>query len=329
MVTCVVAALATSGMAHADRAPHKPAKTKPAKAEPAAEPAADVAPAEAPAADGTDGKPEAPLPKMKAGPQVVDLGNGVEIDLPQGMLLLEQAEARAEIEKRGDDPEGTIGIVFQPSGNWELDIGIAPLGHVSDGDAGKLDAGDLLKSFRDGTTSQNATRRAKGSPELSVVGWSKPPGYDRAHRVLTWAVDLKAGDQPLLNDFTNVLGRRGFVQLNLIAPTDNIAAARVAAASAIAGVRFRAGSRYEDYDASVDHDSGLGLRELIVGGSVVALGSKLGLFAKIFLALKKLFILVAIAIGGFFKKVFGRGKKSVSISEPPGPSEPPVPPPAT
>ena len=276
-----------------------------AEAEPAAEAAPDQADAPAPA---DDAEPAPALPPHKVGPQLVSLGDGIEIDLPAGMILLEKTEAQAMLEARGDHPDGTVGVVFMPDGPWEVVIGFDGIGYVSDADADKLDADELLKVLDRGNREQNKVRVAKGVTELFIDGWTQPPRYDQATHLLTWGLDLHTSEGKLLNELTNVLGRRGIVSLTLITDPDQLAVAREQSAGVFAGVRFQAGHRYQDFDPSVDKDSGIGLRGLIVGAGGLALlkGGKVGLLAKILIVFKKFFWLIGLAIAGFFKKLFGR-----------------------
>jgi uncharacterized membrane-anchored protein len=98
------------------------------------------------------------------------------------------------------------------------------------------------------------------------------------------------------------------VMISLATPPEDLEANRADAAPVIAGIRFKAGHRYEDFDPSVDKSSGLGLRELVVGGGVIAAvkAGKVGFLAKLLIAFKKFFIIIGLAIAGFFKWIHSR-----------------------
>lgn len=74
--------------------------------------------------------------------------------------------------------------------------------------------------------------------------------------------------------------------------------------SALKGFDYTAGNRYSEFRAG-DHVAEIGLSALIVGGAAAA-AVKTGAFKWIWKGL----VLIAVAIGGFFKKLFGKGKKS-------------------
>lgn len=248
---------------------------------------------------------EEELRPHRRGPATIDLGDGVELELPEGMILLERAEAHAELVALGEDPSGILAMVWADGEalDWTLFIALNDIGHVSDADAGQLDAGELLEVLRRSNDAQNPKRLAAGSLELHVDGWSRPPAYDPAGRVLSWAIEMHHREGKLLNDFTNVLGRRGYVSLILAAPPEDMAASREQAAAVMASVRYQPGHRYQDFDPSVDKSSGLGLRELVVGGGVLAAvkAGKAGLIAKILIVFKKLFVFIGLAIYGVYK----------------------------
>lgn len=71
----------------------------------------------------------------------------------------------------------------------------------------------------------------------------------------------------------------------------------------------------------------------MLGGAGVVIAKKTGILIAILLALKKAFIVVIAAIGGFFKWLFGRRKRDPEVAlipsepppgPPPGPGEPPT-----
>ena len=162
-----------------------------------------------------------------------------------------------------------------------------------------------------GNVMQNQVRRAKGVSELFLDGWSTVPSYDAGRRALRWGLKLHLDDgSPLLNEFTNVLGRRGYVGINLIASPDQIEAARIDSAGALEGVRFQTGHRYQDFDPKTDRHSGMSLRNLVVGTGIVAAGSKLGIFAAILVFLKKGFLLIAAGLAGVWKWITSRRKNA-------------------
>jgi len=295
----VVVLLCASGLAVA----------KPKPATPAPAPTVDAGAADVEAGD--DAAPsdvdELVVPPHRVGPVTIDLGEGVEIALPAGFRLYERAEARRMLEEAGDSADGVLALVDTETSTWSFVVALSPVGHVSDADAAQLKADVLLASLRQGTEAQNRIRAAKGVPELVLDGWSNPPSYDQPRRVLSWGLDAHSTEGPVINLFTNVLGRRGYLVIDLIASPDGLAAAQAEAGPAIAGLRFLPGSRYEDYRPGVDADSGLNLTNLIVGGSVVAAASsKVGLFAKILLVLKKVAIAIAAVVAGAFKWIKGR-----------------------
>lgn len=283
-----------------------------ADAKPAAKPAAvePVVPAEVQDQIVVDEDAAAVYPPHKTGPLHTGLGHGVEIDLPDGMFLFEETEAKQMAAELGDDPTAVIAIVFDPDTEWGLSFDWSGVGHVSDADAAKLDAAELLRAIREGAIQQNAVRRAKHIDELLVDGWSTPPSYDRARRELRWGIELHNTSGPLLNELTNVLGRHGYVGVTLIADPDRIEQARIEAGPVLASVRFGAGHRYEDFDPKTDRSSGLNLRSLVVGAGVVAVASKGGWIAGVLLILKKAAVGIAAAAAGVWKWLTGRKKNA-------------------
>ena len=282
-----------AGASEAERAAGAPEAGRAAGApEAAAEPAATV-------------EPEVP---HLEGPRRVDLGEQIEIDLPAGFTLYERAQARELLQKSGSNAANVLALVGRSDKNWVVIISYDDVGYVTDSDADELDSGDLLESYRRGTAEQNARRRQLGLAELTIDGWSDPPRYDRVRRQLVWGIDGHTAEGPVINHFTNVLGRGGYLSMDLIDEPATLEWAKMEAAPILAATRFKPGARYEDYREG-DRSSGFGLRTLVLGGVGVAVAKKTGILVAILLGLKKGLVVILAGIAGLFKWLFGRGRR--------------------
>jgi len=313
--------LFAAGAAHADK--KQPAK-KPAKQaeKPAPAPAEAEPPGEGSAGDNlAEIDPLAGLPHI-TGPKLVDLGHGAEIDLPAGLTLFERATAQEVMKKMGNDAEAVVAAILPPQGggDWIIVIEADDVGYVSDSDADELDATAMLEQFKTGTIEQNKERAKLGVPALFVDGWSERPHYEELLHHLVWGLDAHDANGKVINFFTRFLGRNGYLSINLIDEPANIENSTKQAISVLNAVRVKAGARYADH-VDGDRDSGIGLKALVLGGTGVVLAKKTGLLVALLLFLKKGFIIVIAAIGGLFKWMFGRGKKTPT-PEPTPPSSP-------
>lgn len=319
----IVALLAFVSTASADKAKPKapPAKAKVADKAPASDaaPAADDTATDGSASDGS--ADDSNIPPHITGPALVDLGNNTEVDLPAGLILLERTEGAKFVEKQGGSSEGLEALVFSLEGDWWVRIDYDDVGYVTDSDANDLDANAILDSYKQGTLEQNQRRKSLGLPELFLDGWMHPPAYDKGTHHLAWGLKGHSERGVSVNEFQRVLGRNGYLSVDVISSPEKIDAAKAAAAPLIANTRFKAGSKYEDHKAA-DKSSGMGLKALVVGGAGVAVfaGAKSGGIIAILLALKKGLILVVAGIAAFFKKIFGGKAKGPQLP----PDGPPV-----
>lgn len=314
---CFVA-LAGSGTAIAGKDKKPKAEAPAAKAE-----------AEAPAAADSGASKQPTIPHI-VGPKHVELGHHASIDLPEGMLLVEREAAQDLMRKSGNEVEGVVGLVVPAADGptWRVVIEADDVGYVSDDDANEIDASDMLEDFKKGTLEQNKVRKEKGALELFVDRWSEPPRYEAAQHHLVWGLAVHDSDGPAVNFFTRLLGREGFLSVDLIDDATKIEASKGQALSVLTAIHFAPGSRYEDH-ATSDKSSGLGLKALMLGGVGVVIAKKTGLLIVVLLALKKGLIVVAAAVGGFFKWLFGRKSRTPSdappsSSSPPDQGEPPA-----
>ncbi len=299
--------LNSNGWAKSKKEPAKPAS---AEKKPAEVPDPTAADGDAAAADGNEEDAYADV-KHEKGPKTVSIGDGLEIAIPAGFILLDPSVYTPMFIKEGADVTGYKGSLLSlTDDSWRIDVQYYDKGYVSDKDAANLHAKELFDSYVQGTNAMNATRRLNGITELFIDSWQTEPRYEATKHHLVWGLNAHSTDGKVVNLVTNLLGRRGLVEIMLIADADKIDAQQVLAQPAMDGVRFTVGSTYEDFDSSTDKDSGLGLRALVLGGVGVAVAKKTGLLLVVLLAMKKGAFVIFAPIILVFKKIFGGNKSN-------------------
>ncbi len=299
--------VALSGMSSNGWAKSKKEQAKPASAEkPPVDAAAPPAADRDTAVDGiADEDPYAEV-KHEKGPKTLSLGDGLEVNIPAGFIFLDPSVLTPDFIKEGANVTGYKGSLLSlTDDSWRVDVQFYDRGYVSDKDASDLHAKELFESYVQGTSTMNATRRKNGINELFIDSWQTEPRYEASKHHLVWGINAHSTDGKVVNLVTNLLGRRGLVEILLIAEADTIDAKQILAQPAMDGVHFTAGSTYEDFDPSTDKDSGLGLRALVLGGVGVAVAKKTGLLVVILLAMKKGAFVIFAPIALLFKKIFG------------------------
>jgi uncharacterized membrane-anchored protein len=129
-----------------------------------------------------------------------------------------------------------------------------------------------------------------------------------------WSAEakLKNGNDPdpTINYNTYVLGREGYISMDLVTASSSIDTDKRAAKELLAAVEFNQGKRYTDFNSSTDKVAAYGLAALI--GGIAA--KKIGLLAGIGLFLAKFAKIIAVgaaAAGGGLVKWF-RGRNSTN-----------------
>lgn len=332
--------LALAGSADADKMPSprsRPHAAKPGSVKHAAKPAA-AAP-EAPAEAADEAEAAAPRvwwpPSASVGPAKVQLREQATFDVPEGFLYLNQDDTNLLLERLGNrKDERTIGGIFPKNlsdAKYFMILEWAGVGYVKDDDADKLNGDELLESIREGTKEDNKFRQERGMSELTVVGWDEAPRYDKANRHIVWAIRGRSADGDTVNFNTRLLGRDGYLSLNLICDPTQLAELKPAMADLLGRVAYNGGKRYTDYVKGKDKVAEFGLAALVIGGAALAgKAVKLGLlakFGKVLLALliagKKAFVLLLVAAGAFLRRLFG-GKSETPPPPATGTTEPPA-----
>lgn len=275
------------------------------------------------AQDGDDDASQAANPwkvaskAMQIGPKTIALRDQATLQLPQGYGFVPTREATQLMEAMGNSADDKfIGLIMPPHAgedgaeDWMVSVEYDPAGYIKDGDAKNWNADELLQNLKDGTEAANENRVRLGIAPLEVTRWIEPPAYDSATQRLVWSVEghdkgAPADADNTVNYNTYLLGREGYVSLDLITSASQIEAQKAVARNLLAAVTFNDGKRYAQYDASSDKLAAYGLAALV--GGVAA--KKLGLLALGAAFFAKFFKLIAVAVlagGAAIRKFFTR-----------------------
>jgi uncharacterized membrane-anchored protein len=283
----------------------------------AAAPAAAASGAPAPSAaepgSAEDGN-EASL--WQAGPSHVDLGHDIALDLPVAYAFLPKEPAAKALEANGSlYNENLLGIIAgaDHGSDWFVVLRYDAEGYVKDDES--VDADEILSGLKEGTEEANEERKKRGFSPLTIDGWAEAPRYDKAQHHLVWALLVSDPEGKSVNFNTRILGRHGFVSLNLVTEPTQLSAFKPHAASLLAVTKFSNGARYEDFDSKTDKVAEYGLAGLVMAGAGLGAAKlvKLGLLAKfwkvllaVVIAGKKFIVVAVIAIGVFLKRLFAK-----------------------
>lgn len=248
----------------------------------------------------------------KDGPTSVRLGEQATLDVPEHFAFV-PAEAAAKLMRAmgNQTDDGFMGMVIGDNMSGFITVRFDKAGYIKDDDARDWNADELLQNLKDGTEAGNETRRAQGIPEFTVDGWVEAPHYQAGNHRLVWSARLRdkvaTSDHasPGVNYNTYLLGREGYVSMNLVTDLAGVEAQKPIAHQMLDNLHFVEGKRYEDFNASTDDVAAYGLAALV--GGVAA--KKLGLLATVGIFLAKFWKIALIAVIGFgagIKKLFAR-----------------------
>ena len=291
-------------------------------------PTAHAEGAEAPAvadsaapAGSAEAEPAQRLP-WQPGPKPIDLGHGVKLDLPEGNAFLAQPDAGKLMEKMGnlhnDDMLGLV-VSTKETDEYVVTIQFEDAGHIKDDES--LDSKELLDSIREGEEEYNAERKKLGFNAIHAAGWDEEPHYDKQKHQLIWGLLVESSDGGSINYNTRILGRTGFVSLNLLTDKQHLAEYKPAGALLLSKTAFVPDKRYEAFNSSTDKVAEYGLTGLVLGGAGLGLAKlvKIGLLAKfgkgliaLLIAGKKAIVAAVVAAGAAIKSLFKKKKDATA-----------------
>lgn len=246
----------------------------------------------------------------------VSLPNNIAtLKLPAELKYLGPEDSDFILQLWGNPPDpDTLGMLFaadaSPVGRntWGVIITYDESGYIKDDDAEKIDYKDLLKQMQAEAREANPERQKQGFEPVELVGWAEPPTYNKESHKMYWAKELRfGGSDETLNYFIRILGRRGVLNMNVVADMRQLPEVKQNLPQLLAAVDFTNGNRYEDFQPGSDKMAAYGLAALVAGGVAAKAGLFKGLIAFV-IAFKKLLIVAVIGIAAAISKFMNRIK---------------------
>lgn len=241
------------------------------------------------------------------------------LEVPPGFKYLDGESSNIVLTHLWGNPppdseeDGSFGMLFpehsapnDTNDVYAIDITFSKDGYVDDSDAKDLDYDELLEQMQSDEAEINAARIEMGYEPVNIVGWASPPFYDAENKKLHWAKELRFGEatQNTLNYNIRILGRKGYLMLNVIGEMSTLPQVKTDIDPILASIEFNEGHRYRDFDPSIDEVAAVGIGGLIAG-KVLA---KAGILAKVGVLLAKFWKVILIAIVGLgagIRRFFG------------------------
>jgi uncharacterized membrane-anchored protein len=259
------------------------------------------------------------------GPATIKLADQADLALPEDYVYVPQPEAGQLMRANGNSGgTGLLGLVFPATAgqHWWALVEFKNSGYVKDDEAKNWDPDALLKTLQEGTEAGNEDRLERGFPAIEVTGWVEPPVYDAATRRLVWSANVRAkgdaSDRGSINYNTYVLGRDGYVSLDLITSPEAVAVDKAHADELLASIDFVGGKKYSDFNASTDHIAEFGIAALVGGLAIKKLGL-LAVAGVFLLKVWKLALIGLVAVGAAVRRVKTFFTRRKPVGEPPEP----------
>lgn len=232
------------------------------------------------------------------------------LEIPEGYKFLDEAQSqKVLVDIWGNPADGsTLGMLFKKDESpadvsYAIEVSYSNEGYIEDDEASDIDYDDLLEEMQEDQKLYNEERVRQGYTEVKLLGWASPPFYDQENKKLHWAKELNFDNAEIntLNYNVRVLGRRGYMNLNVIGDMDVLEDVQKNLDPILESVTFLPGNQYDEFDPDIDEVAAYGIGGLIAG-KVLAKAGFFALLAKFW----KFIAIGAVAVFGAFKKrIFG------------------------
>ncbi|WP_298694147.1 DUF2167 domain-containing protein [uncultured Sulfuricurvum sp.] len=245
---------------------------------------------------------------MITGPKTIEIFDQATLELPAKFVFIPNPEASNIMRAMGNSVgEGFNGLIMPESADtwWFITVNYTDAGYIKDDDAKNWNTDEMLQNMKENAEHVNEERAKRHIPEVDVAGWVQTPMYYNDSHEVIWSVATKAKGVPDnqaegVNYNTLVLGRQGYISLNLITALSSVEALKPTSKTLIDQLHFSDGKKYSDVNLATDKIAEYGLAALITGVAA----KKLGLIALIAAFLVKFGKVIAITLfgGGYWYK---------------------------
>src|SRR5262245_57331133 len=187
--------------------------------------------------------------QLRSGPATIAFRDQAALERPEGYGFMPREPAAKLMESMGNRVDGRfLGLVLPIEDEpWFVSVEYEPSGYIKDDDAKEWDAEALLADLKAGTEAGNERRRELGIPAMVVTGWAEPPHYDATTHRLVWSAEANSPDSPeadpTVNYNTYLLGREGYVSMNLITSASTVDEHKESAKELLRALAFNDGKR--------------------------------------------------------------------------------------
>jgi len=254
--------------------------------------------------------------EWQRGPGTGHLASTAEIAIPEGFAFTGKDGAKKFMMLTHNPPNDDLAGILIPVVENDQDMWFVVFqwrkeGYIKDDERDKLNADKILESIRKGTEESNKERAKRGWGKVEVIGWERPPYYDPKTNNLTWAIRGRSSDGENVNHSTRMLGREGYMMVDLVLSPEQLAATMPAYDNLMAGFTYTEGHRYAEFRKG-DKIAAYGLTALVAGGAG-AVAMKTGLLAKFW----KLLVAMFLAGAAFVKRLWAKLTGEQRIETPP------------
>jgi uncharacterized membrane-anchored protein len=233
------------------------------------------------------------------GPQTVTVFDVASITVPPGYVFLNPEDTQKFNTLSQNPSSGTEYLLAPEDLRWASFLSFRPDGYVKDDE--RIDAASILDSIKRGTRASNKERRKRGWPEMTIIGWKRPPSYDSQTKRLEWAINAATDHSSVINFNTRILGRRGVTSVVLVVDPERLDTAVGEFKASLGTYTYSSSERYAAFRPG-DRIAQYGLGALVTGG-IAAAAVKTGFWKSIGVFLAAGWKLVAAALAGFFAYV--------------------------
>jgi uncharacterized membrane-anchored protein len=259
---------------------------------------------------------------MVNGPKTITIFDQATLDLPADFTFIPNPEATNIMRAMGNQvSEGFDGLIMPKAGDtwWFITVNYSDSGYIKDDEAKDWKTDEMLQSMKDNAVQVNEERVKRHLPEVEVAGWVQTPMYYNDNHEVIWSVATKAkgvSDEQGqgVNYNTLVLGRHGYISMNLITALSSVESLKPTSKILIDQLHFVEGKRYSDVNFDTDKIAEYGLAALITGVAA----KKLGLIALITVFLAKFAKVIALSLFGgtlWYKKWMSKKKQQENDSD--------------
>lgn len=251
------------------------------------------------------------------GPQTVEFKKAhATIVVPEGYVYFDEKDATQLLQAVGNMGIQVDGLIIyaKEDTKWYLYFRFIEIGYFKMDDIkDELEEINIVEEIKKNSEIGNKQRIEKGFPPVEIIGLYEDIKLSESEKSLEFVLETKENGNTTIENRELRFGKKGMMLIGFVCPKSDYISIENTCSELSNTFAYSAGYKYSDFNPGVDKLASIGIATFFIGREVTKGGVVSNFIKKLGIAIWAFVAAIFLAIGSFFRKIFGKPKKSNQI----------------